>query len=55
MEKTCTIVKIVDTTLIKKKLLILVSTEIDTIRNSDIYDTCKDVYLSEKERTEKLL
>ena len=31
------------------------SKEIDTINNSDIYDTYKDLYLSEKEREEKLL
>ena len=29
--------------------------DIDTINNSDIYDTYKDLYLSEKEREEKLL
>ena len=27
----------------------------DTINNSDIYDTYKDLYLSEKEREEKIL
>ena len=31
------------------------SKETDTINNSDIYDTYKDLYLSEKEREEKLL
>ena len=31
------------------------STDIDTINKSDIYDTYKDLYLSEKEREEKLL
>ena len=30
------------------------STDIDTINKSDIYDTYKDLYLSEKEREEKL-
>ena len=29
--------------------------DIDTINNSDIYDTYKDLYLSEKEHEEKLL
>ena len=29
--------------------------DIDTINNSDIYNTYKDLYLSEKEREEKLL
>ena len=41
--------------LVKKKLLVLGSKDIDTINNSDIYDTYKDLYLSEKEREEKLL
>ena len=31
------------------------SMDIDTINNSDLYDTYKDLYLSEKEREEKLL
>ena len=31
------------------------SKDIDTINNSDIYDTYKDLYLNEKERDEKLL
>ena len=39
----------------KKKELILGSKEIDTINNSDIYDTKKDLYLSKKEYKEKLL
>ena len=39
----------------KKKVLLLGSKDIDTINNSDIYDTYKDLYLSEKEREEKLL
>ena len=29
--------------------------DIDTINNSDIYDTYEDLYLSEKEREERLL
>ena len=33
----------------------LASTDIDTINISDIYDTYKDLYLSEKEREEELL
>ena len=41
--------------LVKKKVLTLGSKEIDTINNSDIYDTNKDLYLSENEREEKLL
>ena len=31
------------------------SKEIDTINNSDIYGTYKDLYLSEKEHEERLL
>ena len=31
------------------------SKDIDTINNSDIYDMYKDLYLSKKEREEKLL
>ena len=40
--------------LVKKKVFMLGSTEIDTINNSDIYDTYKDLYLSKKGREEKL-
>ena len=39
----------------KEKVLMLGSKDIDTINNSDVYDTYKDLYLSEKEREEKLL
>ena len=39
----------------KKKVLMLYSKEIDTIDSSDMYDTYKDLYLSEKEREKKLL
>ena len=39
----------------KKKVLILGSKDVDMINNADIYDTYKDLYLSEKEREEKLL
>ena len=45
----------VGSALVKKKELILGSKEIDTINTSDIYDTYKDLYLSKKEREEKLL
>ena len=40
--------------LVKKKKLILGSKSIDTISNSDIYDTYKELYLSEKEREDRL-
>ena len=39
----------------KKKVLMLGSKDIDTINHSDTYDTYKDLYLSEKEREERLL
>ena len=45
----------VDRAIVKKKVLMLRSKDIDTINNSDVYDTYKDLYLSEKERKEKLL
>ena len=38
----------------KKKVLKLDSKDIDTIDNSDVYDTYKDLYMSEKEREERL-
>ena len=36
--------------LVKKKVLMFGSKDTDTISNSDIYDTYKDLYLSEGER-----
>ena len=41
--------------LVKKKVLMLDSKDIDMINNSDIYDTYKDLYLIKKEREKKLL
>ena len=41
--------------LVKKKVLMLGSKEIDTVNQSYIYDTYKDLYLSKQEREEKLL
>ena len=40
----------VEEALVKKKMLMLGAKDIDTINNSDIYDTYKDLYLREKER-----
>ena len=40
--------------LVKKKLLMLDSKDIDTVNNSYIYDTYRDLYLSKKESEEKL-
>ena len=54
-EKVRSVMNNVGTALVKKKVLMLGSKEIDTINNSGIYDTYKDLYLSEKEREEKLL
>ena len=41
--------------LVKEKVLMFGSKDIDTINNSDIYNTYKDLYLSEKEIEQKLL
>ena len=54
-DKACSVVNNVGRAMVKKKVLMLGSTDTDTINNSDIYDTYKDLYLSEKEREEKLL
>ena len=54
-DKASSVVNNVGRALVKKKVLILGSKDIDTINNSDIYDTDKDLYLSKKEREEKLL
>ena len=50
-DKARSIVNNVCRTLAKKKVLMLGSKEIDTINNSDIYDMCKDLYLSQCEKT----
>ena len=42
-DKAPSIVNNVARALVKKKVLILGSTEIDTINNSDIYDTYRDL------------
>ena len=54
-DKARSFVNNVGRALVKKKVLMLCSKDIDTIKNSDIYDTCEDLYLSKKEREEKLL
>ena len=54
-DKARSVVNNVGRALVKKKVLMLGSKDIDTINNSDIYNTFKDLYLSEKEREEKLL
>ena len=41
--------------LVKKKVLMLGSKDIDMINNSDIYDTYKNLFLSKEEPKEKLL
>ena len=55
MDKTGSVVNNVGRALIKKKELILGSREDDTINNSDIYDTYKDLYLSKYQREKRLL
>ena len=54
-DKARSVVDNVGRALVKKKVLMLGSKDIDTINNSDIYDTYKDLYLSEKEREERVL
>ena len=54
-DKARSVVNNVGQALVKKKVLMLGSKDIDTIKNSDIYDTYKDLYLSKKKREEKLL
>ena len=54
-DKSRSILNNVGRALVKKKVLMLGSKDIDTINNSDIYNTHKDLYLSKKEREEKLL
>ena len=54
-EKTCSVVNNVGRALVKKKVLMLGSKDIDTINNSDVCGTYNDLYLSEKEHEEKLL
>ena len=47
-DKTCKIVSNKGRALVKKKVLILGSKDADTIKNSDIYDTYKDFYLTKR-------
>ena len=54
-DKTQSVVNNAGRALVKKKMLMFGSNDIDTINNSDTYDTYKDLYLSEKEREEKLI
>ena len=54
-DKARSIVNNISRALVKKKVLMLGSKDIDTINNSDIYDIYRDLYLSEKEREGKLL
>ena len=54
-DKARSVVNKVGRSLVKKKVLILGSKDIDMINNSDIHDTYKNLYLSEKEREENLL
>ena len=54
-DKVRSVVNNVGRALLKRKVLMLGSKDIDTINSSDIYDIYKDLYRSEKEREEKLL
>ena len=53
-DKVRSIVNNVGRVLVRKKVLMLGSKEIDTINDSNIYDTYNDLYLSEKEPEKKL-
>ena len=54
-DKARSVVNNVGSALVKKKNLMLGSKSIDTINNSDIYDTYREIFLSKKECEEKLL
>ena len=54
-DKARSVINNVGMALVKKKVLMLGSKDIDMINNSDIYDTYMDLDLSGKEREEKLL
>ena len=54
-DKVRSVVNKVGRALVKKKVLMLGLRDIDTTKNSDCYDTYKGLYLSKKEREEKLL
>ena len=47
-DKAHSVVNSVGRALVKKKVFMLGSKDSNTINNSDIYDTYKDLYLSEK-------
>ena len=54
-DKAHSVVNNVAKALVKKKILMLGLKEIDTIKNSDIYDTYKDLYLSNKGPEKRLI
>ena len=54
-DKASSVMNNVGRALVKNKVLKLGSKDIDTIDNSDVYDRCKDLHLSKKERKERLL
>ena len=54
-DKVRSVVNNMGRALVKKKELMFGSTRIDMIDNTHIYDTYKDLHLSEKEHEEKLL
>ena len=54
-EKARSVVNNVPRELAKEQMPMLRSKDIDTINNADVYNTYKDLYLSEKESEEKLL
>ena len=53
-DKARSVVNNIGRALVKTKVLMLGSKGIEMIDNSDIYDTYKDLYLSKKQREERL-
>ena len=54
-DKNCGVVQNVGREIITKKVLNLGSKEIESINNSNIFDTYKDLYLSKKDREDRIL
>ena len=54
-DKARSVINNIGRALVKKKVIMHDSKDIKMTDNSDIYDTYKDLYLSEKEREKKLL
>ena len=55
IDKALSVVNNVGRALVKEKVLMIGSKDMDTINNLNVYDTYNDLYLDETEREEKLL